>query len=366
MSEKTGIEWAESTWNMIGGCTKQKKGNQPCGCDNCYALRDSWRISHNPTHPARYNGVCEKVNGVLRWTGRVNLDEEALSIPLRWRKPRRIFVASMADLFHPKVPFAFIDKVFAVMALCPQHQFMVLTKRAERMKEYFTVDRKDGAILINTKNMINAALRELGIGDFPNYHIGRSDTVKASERLMAINGWPLPNVWGMVTVEDQDHIHRIDHLLASPFVQRGVSIGPMLGPVDLGDYWRTLWSEPHPVRDLIRNRLNFVIAEGETGKDARPPHPDWIRDVRDWCQKYSVDFFFKSWGNWVAKNQLPKDVDVKATNYGLLHLDGTFHDKAVLPHHLGYESDHKVVMLKVSKKKAGRMLDGRTWNTLPE
>ena len=334
MSGKTNIEWAESTWNMIGGCTKQKKGNQPCGCDNCYALRDSWRISHNPTHPAQYNGICEKVDGVLRWTGRVNLDEEALSIPLRWRKPRRIFVASMADLFHPKVPFAFIDKVFAVMALCPQHQFMVLTKRAERMKEYFTVDRKDGAILINTKNMINAALRELGIGDFPNYHIGRSDTVKASERLMAINGWPLPNVWGMVTVEDQDHIHRIDHLLASPFAIRGVSIGPMIGPVDLTEYEGSVFNNVPG--------LDFVIAEGETGKDARPPDPQWFRDLRDWCQEYSVYFFFKSWGSWAP---YPGDVS------------------EVWEHHYCFGNQ---VMAKISKKKAGRELDGRTWNELPE
>lgn len=230
MSDKTGIGWTEATWNPVTGCSKVSQG-----CKNCYALRDWPRLANNPK--TIYFG---------RQFTDVAIHKERLQQPLRWTKPRLIFVNSMSDLFHESVPDEFIDQVFAVMALSEKHIFQVLTKRPERMCQY-----------LNNPN------RRHLIGDF------------------GILKWPLPNVWLGVSVEDQQTAdQRIPILLETPAAVRWVSAEPLLEPVDLGD---------------AVNHLDWLVIGGESGKDARPFDGEWAASLLDQCEG-KVPVFVKQMG----------------------------------------------------------------------
>lgn len=256
MAQKTKIEWtatqlpdgtltAGSTWNMIGGCTQRS-----AGCLHCYALRDSWRIMHNLKRPDRYNGVVEKVDDCLRWTSRVNLDFEALDEPLRWKKPRMIFVASMSDLFHGKVPLEFIDQVFDVMAQAKQHTFQVLTKRPERMLAW-------------------ARRHKYVTGrDYPNEG----------------------NVWLGVTTENQETANeRTRLLLQIDAPVHFVSAEPLLGPID--------FVEAAGLYNGSYNSLDWVLIGGESGSKARPFDLIWAFDIVEQCRTANVDVFVKQMGD---------------------------------------------------------------------
>jgi protein gp37 len=342
------IEWTGETLNFIGGCTKKSEG-----CRNCYALRGSWRISHNPNAPARYQGVCEKVDGELRWTGRINLDREALEKPLRWREPRMIFVCSMSDLFHEKVPFEFIAKAWSVMKASRQHVFQVLTKRPSRMLEFLSgCGEWEGWITHD--------------GSPPASYGGTGIVVGDSNR------WPLPNVIGMVSAEDQQCANeRIPILLQCPFAIRGVSIEPMLGSVDLWALNDGSWYDVEGATryDALRGfawwggsgdhglsggpKLDWVIAGGESGPGARPTHPDLFRSLRDQCIDAGVPFFFKQWGAWTPIGTVDDFTIIDHLKTGKdMIVDGTFLEP--------------VLMRRVGKKLAGRLLDGREWNQMPE
>ncbi len=234
MAANSAIGWTEATWNPVTGCTKIS-----LGCQNCYAERMAHRL---------------QAMGQSNYTAgfKVRTHENALSLPLTWKKSRTIFVNSMSDLFHEKVPAAFISKVFRVMSEAQQHTFQVLTKRSENMR-----------------------------------------------RLSRSLPWP-ENVWMGVTVENGDYLKRMDDLRDTPARIKFVSFEPLLGPI----------------LDIDLTGIDWVIVGGESGPKARPMSPSWVKGVRDQCLAAGVPFFFKQWGG-------------------------------------------------LNKKKAGRVLDGRTWDDMP-
>ena len=198
MSDKTGISWTDATWNPVTGCAKVSQG-----CKHCYAERDWARLSANPKAVSYYGRAFTDVA----------CHEDRLDQPLRWQKPRMIFVNSMGDLFHESVPDAFIDRVFAVMALAEKHTFQVLTKRPERMMEWFAAGYD------NREHAVGQAMREIAAArGFDN---------------AGIPEWPLPNVWLGVSAEDQETADaRIPLLMQTPATLRWVSAEPLLGPID--------------------------------------------------------------------------------------------------------------------------------------
>ena len=269
MSDKTGISWANATWNPITGCAKVSQG-----CKNCYALRDWARLAANPK--TIYHG---------REFTDVRCHPERLDQPLRWTRSRLIFVNSMSDLFHEDVPDDFIDKVFAVMGLSGKHTFQVLTKRPERMKAYMASRAK-------SVEYFERAAREMGY-TFKFEFDGKTHGTLS---------WPLPNVWLGVSVENQETAdERIPLLLQTPAAVRWVSAEPLLGPADLPGlffYGTERTGGVEPLRKHRHPLIDWVVVGGESGPKARPMNPDWARSLRDQCAEAGVPFFFKQWGSW--------------------------------------------------------------------
>ena len=220
MGDYSAIEWTDATWNPVTGCTKVSPG-----CKHCYAERLAARLQRmrNP----RY------VNGFD-----LTLQPDQVELPLRWKRPRRVFVNSMSDLFHKDIPDTFIESVFRTMTQAHWHVFQVLTKRSERLPTI--------------------------AGKLP---------------------WP-DNVWIGVSVESLDYASRIDHLRKVPAAIRFLSLEPLLGPLP----------------GLNLERIDWVIVGGESGPNHRKPDPAWIRDIRDQCVRARVPFFFKQWGGVIAKS----------------------------------------------------------------
>lgn len=292
----TKIEWADETWNPITGCSPVS-----AGCNNCYARRMANRLRGRHGYPADN-------------PFKVTLHPDRLEQPLRWRKPRRVFVCSMGDLFHEDVRDYQFYQVYEVMERCSHHTFLLLTKRPEIAKAVLT------------------------------RYEGRT--------------WPLPNVWLGVTAEDQTAAdERIPILLKIPAALRFVSVEPMLGLVDLNqiivpgdnpmEYHVSALHEQHD--DCLYDspsQLDWVICGGESGPGARPMQPEWPRSLRDQCQAAGVPFFFKQWGEWVSPSQMPGETYRGIEDFG----DG-----------IGITDNPR----KVGKKRAGRLLDGREWNEYP-
>lgn len=278
MADKTGIQWTDATWNPVRGCTRVSTG---CGGPNheggCYAEKIAARFS-GPGQP--YEGFAERTRHGGRWTGRVALIPDKLTEPLTWRKPRRIFVNSMSDLFHEALPDEAIDQVFAIMALARQHQFQILTKRPDRARQYLLAeDRCDS---------IGMAQR------------GFDATATCYERLDQDALWPLHNVWLGTSVEDQETAdERIPHLRATPAAVRFLSCEPLLGPLRI---------------DL--DGIDWVIIGGESGPNARPCDLAWIRSLRDQCRAADVPLFVKQLSSGGAKpikemEEFPEDLRVR-------------------------------------------------------
>jgi protein gp37 len=245
VANNSAIEWTEATWNPVVGCAIISPG-----CTNCYAMRMARRLE--AMGQPKYAGTTRMSGGRPKWNGIIRIDEDALRLPATWKIGRMIFVNSMSDLFHDKVPLDFIRRVYKTMRETPQHTYQILTKRAERLEE------------------LSSSLR-----------------------------WP-ENVWMGVSVENADYIHRIDHLRRTGAAVRFLSLEPLLGPLN----------------NLDLSGIHWVIAGGESGPNARPMNPDWVRNIRDQCANAEVAFHFKQWGG-------------------------------------------------VNKKKTGRVLDGRTWDEFP-
>lgn len=340
----TGIEWCDKTWNPLRGCSRKSEG-----CRHCYAEQQAARV--NRQFAARgmaqpYDGLVkivpkrqyEMVNGEptgnfrtvneARWTGVVRTVPEHLEDPLTWKKPQRIFVNSMSDLFHEAVQDAFIDEVFAVMLLCPRHTFMVLTKRDERMRKYFQAD-----------DLYDRVLAAAG-----NFRRKRPEL-----NMIAIsNPATSPASWIQlgVSVENQEAANeRIPNLLATPAAVRFLSVEPMLGPVDLtkiGTFFRgeDLSALEEIVGFVERPALSGVIAGCESGDGARPCDESWLRSLRDQCRRAGVPFFLKQ-ARDIGDDRFGVDASGMAQGItcgsgshrkrggiiGMPYLDGEQHDK---------------------------------------
>ncbi|PTR05380.1 MULTISPECIES: phage Gp37/Gp68 family protein [unclassified Novosphingobium] len=355
----TAIEWASKVWNPVVGCSLQSPG-----CTNCYAMRMAWRLqamapkadgtgNYGLTH---YEGTVQESRGGPVWTGKVNVAPDNVFLaPLRRKKPTDYFVNSMSDLFHPAVPFEVVDRVFAVMALSPQHIFKVLTKRSDQMRAYLG----DPATPVRVAaQIIVLAMRP----DLPKLNILPALAPRAREEDPEIAVWPLPNVWAGVSVEDQRRAdERIPDLLAAPAAVRWISAEPLLGPVRLDHVKMFDHETPEGGREAGWEsalngkrfdpwsdgetdgwpKIDWVIVGGESGPSARPMHPAWARSLRDQCASAGVQFLFKQWGEYASVSEVEGP--------GKHH---QFPDGATVR--------------KVGKKLAGRLLDGVEHNGMPE
>lgn len=303
------IEWTEKTWNPIAGCSVLSPG-----CTNCYAMKMARRLELMGS--ATYAGLTQPSKAGPVWTGKIEVNENAMSEPLRRRKPTMYFVNSMSDLFHESVPDEVIDRVFAVMALCPQHTFQVLTKRSARMREYLARLTNEGGTRWAADILSDAAydlVGEDGANALANVLNGFSWWRFMPPREGKLDGsaplWPLPNVWLGVSVEDQKRAdERRDDLEATPAAIRFLSIEPMLGPIDLSS-WLVC---PNAVDGLsmdpstgayecctncdwtgIRSSIDWVIIGGESGPGARPMRREWAQSIVNQCQDAGVAVFVK-------------------------------------------------------------------------
>ena len=290
MGERTSIQWSEATWNPVTGCTKVSPG-----CDNCYAER----ITNRLQGPGAFDKVV--------------LHPERLELPLHWKSPRMIFVNSMSDLFHRKVPEHYIYEVFRVMAHTPQHTFQVLTKRPDRMAMWFYLHKR----IVCQDHF---------------HHL------------------PLPNVWLGTSIENQRlAFSRLETISHVPAVVRFASVEPLLGAIDLKRWLRggnTVEGEPGGDILGFDAWLSWVIVGGESGRRARPMHPDWVRRIRDDCAQLRVPFFFKQWGEWRP---------------------ATLHEVSQEGKRLMRFNDYNksVYMRHVGKRAAGSLLDGREHREWP-
>lgn len=402
MADNTNIEWADATINPIRAhrididISPWRRIGWHCehvseACRNCYAEvlnRDRFGtgLDYKPGHLAAKGGTVEIV-----------LAERALTDTLRWRRPRRIFVCSMTDLFADFVPDWMIDRIFAAMALAPHHTFMLLTKRPERMRAY----------LASSETFYRVVEAEIDL-----HRRTGCPTVKDrceqsglpwTKPTNAHDWWPLRNVWLGVTAEDQATAdERIPILLETPAAKRFVSVEPMLGAVSLsrlscadpaevaqyergeieahggcyidaltGDAWDDengglngeVWG------DLEDNppHLDWVICGGESGPSARPMHPDWVRSLRDQCAAGGVPFMFKQWGEWVSVLDRDRDDPDWRADYTnkFNHRDGAQRWLNVAGG-MGFHGDGFHVMRRVGKRAAGRSLDGVEHLAFPE
>lgn len=264
MSTTSKIEWTDRTWNPVRGCSEVSEG-----CRNCYAMRQAHRFNQPG---GAYEGLTRMADRGPIWTGNIRLDESALEAPLRWKKPSRVFVNSMSDLFHESVPDDFLDRVFAVMALTPRHTYQILTKRPGRMCDYLSD--------------LNYRKEQVGVEAELMSGFDRSATDSPANVT-----WPLANVWLGVSVENQATAdERIPLLLRTPAAVRFLSVEPLLGPVNLEWEWRARTT--HHDEAII----DWVIVGGESGPGARPCHLDWLRSVARQCQAAGVGLFVKQWG----------------------------------------------------------------------
>ena len=337
MADNTKIEWTDATWNPITGCSLVSPG-----CTNCYAMRLAG--SRLKYHPTREGLTTENKAGPV-WNGEVRFNEKALMDPLRWKRPRMIFVCAHGDLFAENVPYAWIDKVFAVMSAAHWHTFQVLTKRPERMRSYL--------LSVPREFPISAAQIEL------------PDEVDFEGRWPHL---PLPNVWLGVSVEDQKRAEeRLPILLDTPAATRFVSAELLLGPLEIIRHIRL--GDLNSERGLSSPSLDWVIAGGESGPGARPMHPDWARSLRDQCNEANVPFFFKQWGNWRKWD----DVASGFTNCSRFdRLGNVTEARARLhwPYKNGFQQPEGDFpwhgeFLRFEKKVAGRLLDGIEHNAMP-
>lgn len=362
MGDRTGIEWTDATWTPIrahrvtGQIAEQLRPGWHCehvseGCRNCYAEAMNKRLGTGlDFKPGHRKHVA------------LGLDEKLLLQPLHWKRPRLIFVCSMTDLFADFVPDEFIDRMFAVMALCPQHTFQVLTKRPARMRAYV-------ASRVGLQGNIGGAAVGIALEHGKRVFGGITTTYPAKsaeardlviERVHNI----LPNVWLGTSVEDQPAADaRIPELLATPAAVRFLSCEPLLGPLDIR------WALSHPLDiaagflargqfspglETLR-RLDWAIVGGESGRDARPLPPEWARSVRDQCASAGVPFTFKQWGSclpcsWDGEDEHGQMAYV--IDEGHLGVD---HDKLG---HARVVQAHGREFARFPHKKTGRKLDG--------
>jgi protein gp37 len=356
MGRTTGISWTDATWNPIRGCSRVSEG-----CRNCYAEAIAYRFS-GPGQP--YEGLVQRElrtspvpERLPLWNGQIKFVEEHVLDPLGWKKPRRIFVNSMSDLFHPNVSDQWIAWIVAVMVRAHWHTYQVLTKRPERM-----------ACLLASEDfwrLVDFEVQRCEGGDF-------------------LYTPPLAHIhWG-VSVEDQETAdQRLPLLQATPAAVRFVSIEPLLGAVGLRRYiWPVCWhwdskyrtpelaiaagayaeQKPQALVSAQAVFLDWVIVGGESGPGARPMHPDWVRSLRDECVTAGVPFFFKQWGEWSQYYDTALDPDLRnvpkhtPNRERVVNLAGGH----------GFHGERVVFMRRVGTKAAGCLLDGVEHHQFPQ
>ncbi len=316
MGDKSSIEWTDATWNCLRGCSRVSEG-----CRFCYAESIAYRFS-GAGQP--YEGLAVLKNGHASWTGKVAFIEEHLLDPIRWKRPRKIFVNSMSDVFHESIPDETIDKIFAVMALASQHTFQLLTKRPERMLAYLTEEHQTVSGDVGTAKGECSLAWGRPARFFPQ-----------AFKALPLNQytqmpWPLPNVWLGVSVENQKAAdERIPLLLKTPAAVRFISAEPLLGLLDL-EWPKTLYPNGPPMccsglpnecgcqglptePPLILG-IDQIIVGGESGHGARPMDPAWARSLRDQCKRWSVSFFCKQMGSVYGEHKgknIPDDLLIR-------------------------------------------------------
>jgi protein gp37 len=374
MADGTAIEWTDATWNPIVGCSVVSPG-----CTNCYAMKlAGTRLKHTESR----KGLTHATKAGPVWNGEVRFMEQWLDQPLRWKRPRRIFVCAHGDLFAENVPDEWVDRVFAVMAVSPRHTFQVLTKRARRMREYLSSPATVGRVL-----------------DLCLDWVRQDGSVSPRYVEDGLTGLIVPNVWLGVSAEDQVRAdERIPELLATPAAIRFVSAEPLLGPIDFTKISGTTclarpgaccgdrpWVDAlrgiqacsragaysFPIREVMPRGLDWIIVGGESGHDARPMHPDWARLIRNQCIDAGVAFFFKQWGEWTpgenANFTMTRTERVASLwdedTYGKATWDyGTVTPADSVEMHRDDEPD----LYRIGKKRAGRKLDGVEHSAFPE
>lgn len=287
MAANSAIEWTDASWNPVTGCTEVSPG-----CDHCYAKVFAERWRGVAGHP------YEQGFDLKLWP-------ERLELPLRWKKPRKIFVNSMSDLFHKDVPDEFISKVFWTMIQADHHIYQVLTKRPRRMARFFANQSK-----------------------------------------------PLPaHIWMGTSIENDTYTWRADFLRQVQAEVRFISAEPLLSGLP----------------SLNLSGIHWLIAGGESGHGARPMHPNWVRDLRDQCQAVGVAFFFKQYGAWVAQALHEARPLARGNNWGCLNQSGSWYPQTTTwnGRQGSPDDDYEYTMVNVGKHAAGRLLDGREWNEFP-
>ncbi|WP_103110723.1 phage Gp37/Gp68 family protein [Brevibacillus reuszeri] len=333
----TAIEWTDTVWNPVTGCSKVSEG-----CRNCYAF-----ALHDMRHKAFQDGK-KLPQQYAKPFNEIQLFPDRLLQPLKWRKPRRVFVNSMSDLFHESVPFEYIDEVFEMMAESQRHTFQILTKRPQRMLDWFNTVRKRRPIPGHGVSTGNSPFCTGAHCKWHDADVGYCGSP-----------WPLPNVWIGTSVENQKAAEeRIPLLLQVPAEVRFLSCEPLLGYVDL----EFTAQFEHPDNEgygveAIKG-IDWIIAGGESGINARPMHENWIESLRDQCQEYGVPFFFKQWGEFAPHGvEDDEDPEYWVADNGIAGLV-----------HCSIPSDPRgmIYMNRVGKKRAGRMIDGQEWNQFPD
>lgn len=311
MAANSNIEWTDATWTCITGCTRVSEG-----CDHCYSARMTHRLEMMGQQ--KYTGLTVlNPKGDRHFNGVVKCHDDCLTIPFKWKKPRRIFVNSMSDTFHKEVPFEFIDKVFAVMALCPQHTFQVLTKRPGRMAEYFAAGSVGHRIYQQVGRWLDDG--EDGLLGRSWDHAHQLAGASASGGIYEHTAWnvPLKNVWLGTSIENQEQADkRIPELLRCPAAVRFLSAEPLLAAVDLSPMYvdtecpNYLLDGSPPMMDpetgvrecckscdytgvISESAIDWVIVGSESGAGRRPMKTEWAESIRDQCKAAGVPFFMK-------------------------------------------------------------------------
>lgn len=345
---KSGITWTEKTWSPVTGCTKVS-----AGCKNCFAEREvEGRWSKNPKSVFFGRSFTD-----------VQCHENQLAVPMKWKNPHRIFVCPRADLFHESVPFEFIAAVFGVMSIANQHTFLVLTKRPERMLNFFEwlqheANRVPGST--GPASLCSLKLLLLGV-DLPRHVY--------SEKVL----WPLLNVQIGVTVENQESADdRIPLLIKTPAAVRWISAEPLIGQIDLlatsaGDILCRCDGCMSLTPDT---RLDWVVVGGESGPHARPMHPDWVRTLRDECAATGVPFLFKQWGEFIVPEDGEQACRVCGCTWNnACHGGCSWVEPDLCSECVGksaVQGERSVKYRRVGIKAAGRLLDGVLHDAYPK
>lgn len=350
---KSNIEWTDETKNIGIGCTKVSEG-----CRNCYAIKEAWIHSFHPNKKinSRYAGTVQKnENGTFNWTGKVNIDINFFAQVLRQKKGRKIFINSMTDLFHENVNFDTIHTIFIIMALAPQHTFQIVTKRANRLFQYYQQYKNGLGPIEEIEIKVKKQFTE-----YTNCIINNKIDVAN----------PLKNVWVLVSAENQATANeRIPYLVQIPAAVHGLSCEPLLGEIDL-----SIIQQQNEHLSIFKT-INWIIAGGESGSKARPMHPAWLELLQKQCEHYKIPFFFKQYGSYCFGSDLvnisPKNHFIVLKNGDVLNNKINIADAAIeymdnnniSPMEYSLLNPH--IIRKVSKKISGHLLNGKVFQQFP-